>query len=187
VLRETGVWSSPLLAAMISSSERQTAAEIVARHGRPSEEAMAAARAALGTAIAPDGELEVARRVKLTEDSQQMIRGPMALGGFFWAAFSSLAAALLFRGGVLMRALGIAVVTREGADASRGRMLWRACIAWSWLPLAALLVAILAPKAGMVAAVTVGTILVVGVVIWSAGTPGRSLQDRLAGTWLVPR
>lgn len=25
------------------------------------------------------------------------------------------------------------------------------------------------------------------IVIWSAANPGRSLQDRLAGTWLVPR
>ena len=41
--------------------------------------------------------------------------------------------------------------------------------------------------AGVVAAVAIATVLVVGVVVWSASTPGRSLQDRLAGTWLVPR
>jgi uncharacterized RDD family membrane protein YckC len=187
VLREPGVWSSPFVAGIFSSRDRQSAAEIVARYGQPSEEAMTAARAALGPAMAPDGELTVARQVKHTEQIQQSIRGPMALGGFFWAAISSLAAALLFRGGVLMRALGIAVVTRDGADASRGRMLWRACIAWSWLPLGALLITVLAPAAGMIAAVAVATALVIAVVIWSAGTSGRSLQDRFAATWLVPR
>jgi hypothetical protein len=148
---------------------------------------MAAALAVLKPAIAEDGELAVARQVQQTQKVQQAMKWPMALGGFFWAAFASLAAALFFRGGVLMRALGIAVVTSDGSDASRGRMLWRACIAWSWLPLSALLITMLAPVAGVVAAVAVTTILVVGVVIWSAGTRGRSLQDRLAGTWLVPR
>jgi hypothetical protein len=112
---------------------------------------------------------------------------PIALSGFVWAAFLSVAAALICRGGLLMRALGIAVVKRDGSEASRGRMLWRACVAWSWLPLTGILVAVLVPVAGVNIAVAIAAILLASVVIWSGATPRRSLQDRLAGTWLVPR
>jgi hypothetical protein len=187
MLRDQAVWSSPLLIAMISPTERQTAEQIVARHGQPSEEEMNAARATLAPAIGADGELAVARRVKQTQEAQKFMRWPMAMGGFIWAAIASVATALFFRGGVLMRALGIAVVTADGADASRGRMLWRACIAWSWLPLAAILIAMFAPATGVGAAVAFAAAFAIGVVIWSASAPERSLQDRLAGTWLVPR
>jgi hypothetical protein len=31
------------------------------------------------------------------------------------------------------------------------------------------------------------TLIVVGLTLWSLVLPGRSLQDRIAGTWLVPR
>lgn len=187
VLRDPGVWSSPYVQGMFSSRERQSAVEIVARHGQPSAEAMAAARAALGPAIAADGELAVASRVKKTQEAQQLAKWPMALGGFFWAAFSSVVCAVAFRGGVLMRALGIAVVTRDGADASRGRMLWRACLAWAWLPLAALCIAMLAPAISVNSAVWLIASIVLGGAAWSAASRGRSLPDRLAGTWLVPR
>jgi len=35
--------------------------------------------------------------------------------------------------------------------------------------------------------VAVAVLLIAPLVIWSAVTPGRTLQDRLADTWLVPR
>jgi hypothetical protein len=104
-----------------------------------------------------------------------------------WVAVFSIVAAL-FRGGLLMRALGIAVVRRDGSDASCGRMLWRACLAWSWLPAAAFATALLDNTPG-----NPGTpILIVGLpllalLLISAALSDRSLPDRLAGTWLVPR
>ena len=62
---------------------------------------------------------------------------------FIWAALFSIIAALLFRGGLLLRAFGIAVVRRDGADASRLRMLWRACVTWALVPLSILLFTLL--------------------------------------------
>lgn len=187
VVRDPGVWSSPNLTGVFWARERQSAGEIIARHGHPSEEAMAAARAALGPVIAADGELAVAPVVKKTQKAQQLAKWPMALGGFVWAAFASVLCAVVFRGGLLMRALGIAVVSRDGADASRGRMLWRACIAWAWLPLGALLVTMLAPVSSVNSAVWLIASIVAGGTAWSVASRGRSLPDRLAGTWLVPR
>lgn len=182
----TDVWSSQFAVSVLTAKERKTATEVYARHREVSAEAMAAARGVLGGALVADAELDAAPRSAAKEQSHFRM-WPMALGGFIWAALLSLVCAPLFRGGLLMRTLGIAVVTRDGADASRGRMLWRVCIAWSWLPVAAILIAMLAPVAGVGAIVPVVTILVFGVVIWSATTPGRSLQDRLSGTWLVSR
>ena len=53
-LLTTDVWSSPIAVSMFSAKERRTAEQIVARHGQPSAEAIAAARAGLGA----DGELD---------------------------------------------------------------------------------------------------------------------------------
>ena len=86
-----------------------------------------------------------------------------------------------------MRALGIAVVRRVGADASRGRMLWRACVAWSWLPLAAFATALLNSSGHSSTSILIVGLPLLGLLIWSAAVPRRSLPDRLAGTWLVPR
>ena len=108
-------------------------------------------------------------------------------GVFFWVAIFSAAAAFLFRGGLLMRALGIAVVRRDGADASRGRMLWRACLAWAWLPPAFALTFYLNDLGYKETSAAIVALPVLCLAIWSAALPGRSLQDRLAGTWLVPR
>jgi uncharacterized RDD family membrane protein YckC len=105
-----------------------------------------------------------------------------------------LLAALLFRGGVLLRGLGIAVVTADGSNASRGRVFWRNFIAWAPVlaaPVPAALVRVLRAGVGeelpwttfmwvTLAALAVPTVI-------SLLLPERSLQDRLAGTYLVPR
>lgn len=90
--------------------------------------------------------------------------------------------AMVLHGGVWLRAFGIAVVTPDGREASRWRAAGRAAIAWSWAPF-------------QVAALALGWSLVAGAVwgiklialLWAAHHPERGLQDRLAGTYLVPR
>ncbi len=187
VVNDSSVWSSPYIGGLIVPHDRKTAERIVAQIGQPSDEAMAKARAALRGAIDKNGELDNRSPAEKEDKQFQSILGQMIFfGGFFWAAFLSIAAAVLCRGGLLMRALGIAVVTRDGSDASRWRMLWRACVAWSWLPLAAVLVAMLAPVLSVNTAVWLIANILPGIVVWSALTR-RSLPDRLAGTWLVPR
>ncbi len=86
-----------------------------------------------------------------------------------------------------MRALGIAVVRRGGADDSRWRMLWRACVAWSWLPASVFATALLNGAGHSSTSILFVGLPLLGLVIWSAAMPHRSLPDRLAGTWLVPR
>ena len=124
-----------------------------------------------------------------------------------------------FRGGMLLRAFGIALVTARGREASRGRALLRSILAWSpllivWL--AALYLVLsqgiestagsAVPSAGLsqnvgwwvgrwgwffgrAARNTLGIPMVVFLagVIYAIASPCRALQDRLAGTYLVPR
>jgi hypothetical protein len=93
-----------------------------------------------------------------------------------------LAWAIALRGGFWLRACGIAVVMDHGDEVSRARAAVRALVAWSWVPV-------------QVAALVLGWSLLtapiwlikVGAVVWAAVSPERGLQDRIAGTYLVPR
>jgi uncharacterized RDD family membrane protein YckC len=104
----------------------------------------------------------------------------------------------LFRGGLLLRALGVCIVTASGARASRLRAFVRGAIAWAPGLLLGLEVLNLPeeiaeglplgwftlPWEG--AHDLVAAFLVVGLV-WAIVDPSRGLQDRIAGTCLVPR
>ena len=191
-IRDPKAWSSRIATSVILPPMRNEVERIVAAHPHPTDDEMARARAAFGKAIGENGELDVAPHL-----AENFGRGGsgffknmvwMGVGGVFvWAAFFSVVCALLFRGGLLLRALGIAVVRRDGTDASRGRMLWRACVAWSWIPLGIIAFSMLMPLMPWPAATAIVAPLILGAIIWSAARPERSLQDRLAGTWLVPR
>jgi uncharacterized RDD family membrane protein YckC len=101
---------------------------------------------------------------------------------------------LVARGGFTLRAFGAAVVNRRGEPASRFRTLWRAMVTWS--PAAALSLLFLvfkgswagsSPDPRALILPSAGMALLVAGAIWTAFHPSRSIQDRLAGTWIVPR
>ena len=132
---------------------------------------------------------EFARRAKLESGDEPRRGAPMTtllglcimipLGAFLFAPMAG--------GGPLLRALGIAVVRNDGRAASKPAILLRSVVTWSpclvfiighavlhegrWGPLA-LIVPIVLFAAGVVHAVV---------------HPQRSIQDRCARTWLVPR
>jgi hypothetical protein len=110
------------------------------------------------------------------------------------SAVAAVLSAFFFRGGPLLRSLGLAVVSPCGQDVSRVRAAWRAAVAWSpilllwayvwarslggrdvldvirdwWVPAAAAAVAL----AGCA---------------WAILHPARGVAERLTGTYLVPR
>ena len=186
-VRDPRAWSSRVASSFILPELRAKAERIVAAHPNPTAAEMAAARAALGPALDPQGNLSWSP----PDEAEEIIPTYLLFIGFAsmfgWAALFSVLAALLFRGGLLLRAFGVAVVRRDGTDASRLRMLWRACLAWSWVPLGIFAFAWLKPHLGWPSAFGIVAFIVLGVVAWSAARPDRSLQDFLAGTWLVPR
>ena len=102
----------------------------------------------------------------------------------------SLLTALAFRGG-LMRIMGLELVTADGRPATRLRVLARAALVWA--PSVALVILarfLIVFGVRTVAVLTVGglalLILLVGAIV-AVLHPSRGIQDRLAGTWIVPR
>jgi hypothetical protein len=108
-----------------------------------------------------------------------------------WAMYTgipALIAALLFRGGLLLHGLGLAIVTRNGAPARRWRVLLRAAIVW----LPAILVPTLLLSSplgnGVRSALVIGAAcFYFGAALASLRTPDAGLQDSIARTRMVPR
>ena len=99
--------------------------------------------------------------------------------------------ALVTGSGFTFRPFGAALVNGRGQRASRLRALWRAGVTWA--PLCLTLIAVkMSPKppdyrVGLLAAQTALIAGIVAAAIWAVYHPSRSLQDRVAGTWIVPR
>ena len=104
-----------------------------------------------------------------------------------YAAIPSLLMALIIRRGLILTMFGAVVVKGNGQRASRLRALWRGLIAWSPFLVGAFVAAGLVPLIGATAVTIVMPIAILTVTILSLLRRGRSLQDRLAGTWLVPK
>jgi hypothetical protein len=93
----------------------------------------------------------------------------------------------------------VVAVKRDGSRAGRLRVFWRALVAWSPGLLGLVGLSVLGGWMFADPAVADGIIVVLGVAsglalglfaalaIVSVLLPERGLQDRLAGTWLVPR
>jgi hypothetical protein len=147
--------------------------------------------------------------VRRSDEAQRSAReGPtrvetrwLLLLPLFWPAVWVLAA-LIWREGLAYHLTGVCAVGSNGRRASRLRCAWRAFVVWA--PVAGLLVlsawlelrywAVWKPHAaaGWLLALStavwylaVGLLpIYAGVALWS---PQRGPQDRLAGTWVVPR
>ena len=114
----------------------------------------------------------------------------MVYGTLTFVALFALVAALATRG-VILRILGFEVVTADGRLAPRWRVLARAALAWSPLLVPALVSVVFDGVGASLPDVI--TVFAVALAVQCAGAivaiaqPARGLQDRLAGTWIVPR
>jgi hypothetical protein len=110
--------------------------------------------------------------------------------------------AFLFRGGFCFRVMGLTLVRTDGRPAERWRCAWRALLVWLPVATLALLAAFLEmgywslwdvhdPYAWLLwlsdGCWWVALGLPVAYILMALGSPGRTLHDRLAGTYLVPR
>jgi len=125
------------------------------------------------------------------------VRAQWALMTFIlaWAcacvAVLAIVGAIVTGAGFTLRTIGAALVNGRGETVSRLRAVWRAII--TWLPaFAALALVRFGPKVEEVTAAT-ALVQTLPLVLLAAGAvlairhPSRSVQDRLAGTWIVPR
>ena len=99
-----------------------------------------------------------------------------------YVGIPALLAAIIFRNGLVLFACGMVVGRQDGKRASRWRIILRSVLAWS----PALFAALVNPL-GTVAAVAIAGSILCGLTVLSIWLPRRSLQDRLAGTWLIAR
>ena len=107
-------------------------------------------------------------------------------------ALAGLVGAFAARGGLTLRVLGAALVKSDGRDASRFRAVLRAAIAWSplvlWLVLMRFGPASIQNMTAPVALLyTLVLVVLAAGALWAWRHPARGIQDRLAGTWIVPR
>ena len=107
------------------------------------------------------------------------------------SGFLGLIGALVTRSSFTMRAMGAALVTSDGRDATRLHALRRTIVTWSPLLLSWLLFklgpAIKGSTAGWAFLYTIPLVILVAGAVWAWLHPSRGLQDRIVGTWIVPR
>jgi len=115
----------------------------------------------------------------------------IAAGSAAFVAALGLIGALAVRGGFTLRAFGGALVRADGRDASRLRVLGRALVAWSPVLLFPVLVkvgpALDKITAGFAFFYTLVPVILLAGAVWAWRHPARGIQDRIAGTWIVPR
>ena len=108
------------------------------------------------------------------------------IGAYLWLAVIALIVGVLGRGG-LLRIVGLEIVTARGLRAGRLRLLARMALTWSpillvpWLtPLIGRIAPDLGPTPWWLLGMIAGALAI-------AISPARGIQDRLVGTWVVPR
>ncbi|MBU6402277.1 MAG: RDD family protein, partial [Verrucomicrobia bacterium] len=173
-------WDNPVTKAVIAPGLRQRAEQILDRGHPAGAMNLDAAAARLEQFFHKSP--EAAAREAL--QNPNLFLGALLVGYLVTGVFvilPCLLAALLFRGGALVALLGIVFVDRNGRPASRWRVTARNLVAW--LPLVLVL-----PGAWFDPRLPLGVgalvLLLAGVSLLLAH---RGLQDKLAGTWPVPR
>ena len=177
-------------------SWRRTSAEIAARYPAVSPDELARASAI----VAPQIQELAAESANL---SANFPAGGEALRGFVASGFASipvlvsivcgLISVLAVPGGLVTRALGHAVVSRDGREIGRARSAIRFLVAWS--PALAWIACVGVPMFGEPrvspdVAFIVGSLaflVMAAGVAWTIAVPGRGPHDSIVGTWVVPR
>ena len=176
--RET--WGSPFVVSMITGENRRFAERSVLEHPHPTAQEVEEADRALKPYV------EAASSPAIFQERWFPFMA-FLVGLCVYVGVPALLCALAFRGGLVLRALGVAIVRQDGAPASRLRVFWRGLVAWSPVLLAPLLFGMLKGPLGPFWAAVLPGLLAIGLTILSLADRQRNLQDRIAGAWLVPR
>ncbi|MBX3746093.1 MAG: protein kinase [Verrucomicrobiae bacterium] len=179
IITNEPIWSGAMARIFIPPDAREFARRSLQDYASPQAEELAEAE-------------KVLTPLTKTSRTASLPPGPLFIPLMIWSALAiyvgipAVIAALAFRGGLVLLAAGVTYVRRDGTQASRPRLLWRALLAWSPAFSAVLLSALaLGLNSGWPA--LVGTVLAMILTAWSLCLPERSLPDRFAGTWPVPR
>jgi hypothetical protein len=183
-LADERTWQDPRSAGLLTPL-RPIAARILAGTSSPSDEERRAAHAAAAARL---GNPVSIRRQAVS------IATLLPAIVLLVSAIVAVLSALLFRGGLLLRSLGVAVVSPRGSDASRVRAACRAIGAWSPVLLFWLYVLAWSASGGEVfdafsnwwVPAAAAAVAILGSA-WAILHPSRGAAERLTGTCLVPR
>jgi hypothetical protein len=188
LLRNTRLWSSSTQGPDSDRPElRRLASDIATRYPSVTAEELAQSRETIQPTldgVRPPQSSGFARSPGVTVLTLMTAIGSL-LGVFF-----SIVSSLSVPGGLATRLIGLAVVTRDGAEIGRVRSLARTLIAWA--PILVWLVSVPAqmnvgPGPGSVLAIGLVFGAMIAGVVWTLAAGDRGLHDRIAGTWVVPR
>jgi len=180
MIMDPTVWDSPSIQAVLTPDEQRLAEESLGKHPHPSSEEMNHAMAQIKPLIDELNRWHAPSPTILLEAAT--ILGGTAI---VFIMLPAMVAAMLFRGGMLLHSMDLAIVDRRGSRASRLRVFARSFVTWSPLLLLELL---LVERSALTLwiGVPVAALLVAGALV-PLFTPSRGLQERLTGTYLVPQ
>jgi hypothetical protein len=112
----------------------------------------------------------------------------MPIVGLGFCALAGLFTSFLVRRGVVLRLLGLDIVTRRGTAAGRIRLVWRQVVIWLGPALFASAIGVTVAAAWKpipIALAVLGMLSPLGFLV-GFKTPERSMAERLSGTMVVP-
>lgn len=180
-IKDPFVWDHSYVRGLLPGEWQVTATNIVVAHPKPSESEVKTATASLKPFL--DQHRPWIPNSMPGSSILRCIRFMFSERWFRFLVLPALIACLLLRGGPILHLTGIAVVTKTGLQVSRARALSRALLTWSPL----LCMPLLIPAVGVAWYMLALACIVAAGGVCAFWTPQRALQDRLLGTWLVPK
>jgi hypothetical protein len=180
LITDSNQWMTYYALAMVQGANRKFAEQSVRDHPTPTDDQILEAEDAVEPILARMRQGNITGKAWF----------PLIVFAVSWIAYvaiPALFAALLFKGGVILRAFRVAVVRRDGQPASRLLVFRRAVVTWSPLLLAPIALPFVAQAIGWAQAGVMLGVLAALLATWSLLSREQSLQDRLARTRLVPR
>ena len=180
------VWFGSAAHEAIRESLRTLAEQIYNRHPRPSAQEISGATQTLRPFLQ-----SVERQTDWLFQSLLV-----AMGGLSLATFIGCLSGLFFRGGVLLRMLGIGVVSQTGSQVTRLHSFYRSLLAWSpglicllifpLFPWSVPMIRFVDERWLSLVVVSLAVASFLAGAIWAVGSPHRGPADRIAKTYLVP-
>jgi eukaryotic-like serine/threonine-protein kinase len=189
VLRDTSFWSTRIREGGDMPELSRLASDIAARYPSVTAEELARSTETIRPIldrVRPPQSLGVASARVIVVNLMAAVMSLMFL-------FCSIVSSIAVPGGTATRMIGLAVVTRDGNEIGRGRSLARTLIAWApilgWLVLFPNPTVMgFGPASPLpVLAISLAFGAMIAGVVWTIAAADRGLQDRIAGTWVVPR
>jgi hypothetical protein len=186
-LKDPYLWSNPMMGQFIDESGQQLLRSFASEYEDATPEEVDEARQLVQLAILQiqPGSFDINHFPYSWPFPAVVLAVAAAFMSVFVAPFSLLSA-IPQGNSLLLWIFDVAIVNRRGESASRLRVMWRSVVLWTIVVLGLALIVVLLTQFRF----RVGFLLLIYftcMIVYDMFTSERGLQDRLSGTWLVPR